>query len=1070
MRQNKSRLNLLLLLSLVFFISIVQGGVTAQDPLLEPCAVPMDNLATQGGLTVGALGLTPGALGLTPGALGLTPGALALTPGALGGLTPGALALTPGALTLPANIDEYSDAQIQQLLDEIQANLIDYTWLDGLLPPIEAGHQYGQKPVAFIIVDDFEDVETAFRSHGELVEQIALELTTLAGVPNVQVVRVDITDGINNFVVNDRSDGTKGIASRINETVTALQAEGFTRFILNLSFGLWPCDDTITVGGKTITVSVEDFSNFRESQSEQQPITGILECVAHNPDGTYTAHFGYLNPNDYPVVIPYGSENKLTGGGLYADELIARTPTYFGVPDDNPARPNGSNFYPNSAFQVVFRSLKYPLVWTHQGGTSTAGKYSPICAQVIFPDESYALSVESFVQGKRSNGTYVSSDRSDEEEALGQPERDDSLNFVALGFGGEIVLAFDAPRFANPYGPDLEVVETSFNNPTPAQYPEIAKVWVSQDKVNWVFLGTASLDETFELPASLPWFQYVKIKDVTNLYNWKKGHYGTGDGYDVDGIVACGNACVPEIEPIFECVQPSGAGYIAHFGYRNTKGASVFVAHGAGSNYISGGGLSGKFLTERPPELFGYPDVLVTDPGRTQYYPNSAFQVTFDGSPLSWSILGPDGTLRMATATLGEGGANLCNAIVPVNDTNFADYLATLGVTGAESQTVINELVGNPQLEDPNFNDLIPLLQMYLNRSASPSEDFALIPFAAAGNSAPTLGSTPLAPARLKETVAVGALLGQNPGTFASGFSHDGNVATPGAWYRFAERLFGPGTSYAAPFAGAYAAAYLTFAADDACDFVDPANPGVGRVPLVHSEFDWSNRTVEVELDCQPPMPSVVTPTCNGLAATVYVDEGIIVGGQNNGKSYSTGEGSRPLIGTNGNDVIVGTNAADQILGRSGDDVICGLLGNDFIHGDNGDDTIFGGATNIANDPSGKDTIQGGNGNDVIYGGDNDDTLVGQNGSDTIDAGTGKDTVDGGNGNDTLIGQDGEDSIHGGNGNDTIDAGAGADEVYAGKGNDIVTGGPGNDYLNGQQGNDQLLDPEPGDTKISFES
>ncbi len=44
-----------------------------------------------------------------------------------------------------------------------------------------------------------------------------------------------------------------------------------------------------------------------------EKITPVLECVDHNSDGTYTAHFGYYNDNDVEVDIPVGNDNAFVG-------------------------------------------------------------------------------------------------------------------------------------------------------------------------------------------------------------------------------------------------------------------------------------------------------------------------------------------------------------------------------------------------------------------------------------------------------------------------------------------------------------------------------------------------------------------------------------------------------------------------------------------------------------------------------------------------------------------------------------------------------------------------------------
>jgi Ca2+-binding RTX toxin-like protein len=113
-------------------------------------------------------------------------------------------------------------------------------------------------------------------------------------------------------------------------------------------------------------------------------------------------------------------------------------------------------------------------------------------------------------------------------------------------------------------------------------------------------------------------------------------------------------------------------------------------------------------------------------------------------------------------------------------------------------------------------------------------------------------------------------------------------------------------------------------------------------IPASREDFDYLFRTYVL---------TPTTPTCNGLAATVYVQDGKIVGGPDNDKPY---DGS--LIGTAGDDVMVGTEGRDAINGRTGNDTICALGGNDRIEGADGNDTMYGGA--------GGDRFKGGAGTD----------------------------------------------------------------------------------------------------------
>ena len=128
-------------------------------------------------------------------------------------------------------------------------------------------------------------------------------------------------------------------------------------------------------------------------------------------------------------------------------------------------------------------------------------------------------------------------------------------------------------------------------------------------------------------------------------------------------------------------------------------------------------------------------------------------------------------------------------------------------------------------------------------------------------------------------------------------------------------------------------------------------------------------------------------PNCFDKVATVYVDNGVIVGGPDDGEAF---DGS--LQGTFGDDVIVGTEGNDEISGRGGSDYICGGSGDDIIDGDSGDDVIFG--------EDGNDQINGSIGSDILCGGAGDDSTEGGTGNDKIDAGPGSDTTEGDTGTD----------------------------------------------------------------------
>lgn len=216
-----------------------------------------------------------------------------------------------------------------------------------------------------------------------------------------------------------------------------------------------------------------------------------------------------------------------------------------------------------------------------------------------------------------------------------------------------------------------------------------------------------------------------------------------------------------------------------------------------------------------------------------------------------------------------------------------------------------------------------------------------------------------------------------------------------------------------------------------------------------------SGLSLENQSMCNCPVGSTYwgVPVCQCVPATVYVKDGIVVGGPDNGLPYNG-----TLRGGSGTDVIVGTNGSDIILTDVGGDLVCGEDGDDIIYGDNTGDMLDGGP-----------------GNDIIYGEGADDWLYGKAGDDTIYGGQGNDDVDAGSGNDVVYGEHGDDEIYGGPGNDIIYGGvmqdlicgnAGSDTLYAEGGNDELDGGTGIDTLDGDIGNDDCY---AGETVIGCE-
>jgi Ca2+-binding RTX toxin-like protein len=177
-------------------------------------------------------------------------------------------------------------------------------------------------------------------------------------------------------------------------------------------------------------------------------------------------------------------------------------------------------------------------------------------------------------------------------------------------------------------------------------------------------------------------------------------------------------------------------------------------------------------------------------------------------------------------------------------------------------------------------------------------------------------------------------------------------------------------------------------------------------------------------------------PVCDCIPATIYVMDGIIHGGPDDGLPYNG-----TLRGGAGGDIIAGTNESDIIMTGSSGDRVCGHEGDDIIYGGNSGDLISGGA--------GNDIIYGNGSDDKIYGQSGDDIIYAGQGDDDIDAGSGNDIVYGGEGKDLIYGGPGDDEIYGGDGDDTICGNSEDDELYGETGNDDIDGGTGSNILDG---------------------
>lgn len=154
-----------------------------------------------------------------------------------------------------------------------------------------------------------------------------------------------------------------------------------------------------------------------------------------------------------------------------------------------------------------------------------------------------ATEVIEYIQGTSKTGGAIAANRTDATQALGAPERAGQNVFVSLGYGGSLVLAFDG-AIPNGPGDDIEVVETSYGNPSCAAYPEFADVYVSVDGLAWFFAKTICRTDGFVDISDAGTFDYVNFVKIVNNNDLST----TPDGFDVDGVVAIHN-CIGDVNP-----------------------------------------------------------------------------------------------------------------------------------------------------------------------------------------------------------------------------------------------------------------------------------------------------------------------------------------------------------------------------------------------------------------------------------------------------------------------------------------------------------------------------------------
>jgi hypothetical protein len=261
------------------------------------------------------------------------------------------------------------------------------------------------------------------------------------------------------------------------------------------------------------------------SENAQQPLQLIALC---SPNPSAEKHWKIINNNNESIAVSWDVYPNFVTGLIVANpgETIFTTPA---MPGPNSVRirwqtDESDNESDEGNDDDENNGNVSNLVW-HEAITVASNETCPLSG-------CYITEVVSYTPTKRNDGQPVAPDRRVTSRALGAPQNDNTLNFVSLGFGGEIVLKFASP-IANGEGNDIKVTETTFGNRPCSRYPEKVEAYASQDGCNYIYLGIGCQDAFFDLGV-MSWAQYIKLRDISDVTH--PFYNEVADGYDVDAV------------------------------------------------------------------------------------------------------------------------------------------------------------------------------------------------------------------------------------------------------------------------------------------------------------------------------------------------------------------------------------------------------------------------------------------------------------------------------------------------------------------------------------------------------
>ncbi len=259
--------------------------------------------------------------------------------------------------------------------------------------------------------------------------------------------------------------------------------------------------------------------------------------------------------NDDLWIVNRGQKRftNLTGGGTFQIPALSNMLGAALLDNGNFAVANGdlgSSIYEVDPVAEEITGVVYDTGLAQYWGDLTAG-----CVQGESGEETpggcYASEIFEYAPGTKYSGGVIDAIRTIGENALGEPEGTDEFVFASLGYGdgetdGFIILGFDG-IVINGLGDDIEVIETSFNNPGCDAYPEYVDVYVSENGVDYYNAGTVCKSENTvdisdaEPEAGHPLTAVTHVKLVTRV-----DLSTSPDGFDVDGVIAIHN-CEGEV-------------------------------------------------------------------------------------------------------------------------------------------------------------------------------------------------------------------------------------------------------------------------------------------------------------------------------------------------------------------------------------------------------------------------------------------------------------------------------------------------------------------------------------------